>query len=67
MPRPMSSAFPDVIGSYMAIMLKVVDLPAPLGPRRPKTSPLRAPKVFLQTAILFAFGYVLQISIALIW
>jgi hypothetical protein len=34
----------------MVKILKVVDLPAPLGPRSPKTSPFLTQKVFLFTA-----------------
>lgn len=53
---PISSAYPEVIESCMAIILKVVDFPAPFGPSKPKTSPFLAPNVFLQTAIFWPLG-----------
>jgi len=46
----MTLASPDVFGMSRHIMLKVVDLPAPFGPRRPKISPFFTPKVLPQTA-----------------
>jgi hypothetical protein len=41
---------PAVLPDYKAIMLKVDDFPAPLGPRRPITSPRLIPKVLPATA-----------------
>lgn len=43
-------ASPDVLGVSRHIMPNVVDLPAPLGPRRPKTSPFLTANVLPATA-----------------
>src|SRR5260221_10469791 len=40
---------PEVLSMSVAIILNVVDLPDPLGPRYPVTSPARAPKLTLST------------------
>ncbi len=42
---------PDVLGRAAVTMLKVVDLPAPLGPSNPKISPLRTLKEFSVMAL----------------
>ena len=42
---------PPVIGETQPIMRMVVDLPAPFGPRKPKTSPRRTSKSMPSTAV----------------
>ena len=42
---------PPVIGETQPIMRMVEDLPAPLGPRNPKTSPRRSSKSTPSTAV----------------
>ena len=47
---PKTSAEPDV-GSIKPVIIRiVVDFPAPLGPRKPNTSPLPTDKEILLTA-----------------
>src|SRR5690606_31155268 len=47
---PATSAVPDVGGNTPAMTFIVVDLPAPLGPRNPSTSPFSTEKLTLSTA-----------------
>ena len=42
---PATRAEPDVIDSSVVSIFTVVDLPAPFGPRKPKTSPALDPQV----------------------
>src|SRR5208282_3879279 len=67
MSRPPTVALPEVGFSRPQSMRMVVDLPAPLGPRKPKISPRRTsrltwstatkvPKVLTRSCISTAFG-----------
>ena len=49
--KPQISARPEVGGTKPAIMRMVVVLPAPLGPRKPSTSPGWTVKLMLSTAV----------------
>src|ERR1035441_4474526 len=51
--NPATSACPDVGLSSPQSMRIVVDLPAPFGPRKPKTSPLRTARLIRSTATKF--------------
>src|SRR5712664_1268333 len=48
--RPHTETAPALGGMNPVIMRMVVDLPAPLGPRNPSTSPLSTPKETPSTA-----------------
>src|SRR5690242_20037548 len=48
---PFTSTVPEVGASRPTIMRIVVDFPAPLGPRKPVTSPGRTVKVRSETAV----------------
>src|SRR5665213_1142551 len=49
--KPATSARPEVGVSRPQSIRMVVDFPAPLGPRNPKTSPLRTERLMLSTAM----------------
>ena len=49
--RPATVAVPEVGGVSPTMIRMVVDLPAPLGPRKPVTRPGRAVKVTSSTAV----------------
>src|SRR5258707_1279156 len=49
--KPPTTARPEVGGSSPQRMRMVVDLPAPLGPRKPKISPRATSSVTLSTAV----------------
>src|SRR4051812_29883645 len=51
MSKPLTSAVPEVGGSSVTSMRISVDLPAPLGPSRPKISPASTSKVIPLTAV----------------
>src|SRR4029077_6629711 len=57
---------PSLGGRYPVIIRILVDLPAPLGPRNPRTSPLATVNVMLSTA---SFGPKLLVSFStlIIW
>src|SRR3989442_9639170 len=48
--KPPTVTVPSVAGMNPVIMRMVVDLPAPLGPRKPSTSPRSTPKEMPSTA-----------------
>src|SRR4030042_279465 len=50
-PGPPPASSPAVTGETQAIMRVVVVLPAPLGPSRPKHSPLETSKLMPSTAV----------------
>jgi hypothetical protein len=50
---PSKNISPSVGGRRVEMMDIVVDLPAPLGPRRPNTSPLFTSKLMPSTAAIF--------------
>ena len=49
---------PDVFGSAAVEMLKVVDFPAPFGPKSPNISPYSTAKLLSRIAT-YPFGYFL--------
>src|ERR1700675_1444038 len=49
--NPLTDALPEVGSSNPHRMRMVVDLPAPLGPRKPKISPRRTARVTWSTAV----------------
>ena len=51
MSKPLTSAVPAVGGSSVASIRISVDLPAPLGPSRPKISPSSTAKLMPLTAV----------------
>src|SRR5881275_2403738 len=58
MSKPATSAVPDVGSTSVQSILMVVDLPAPLGPRKPKTSPAATSKSTPSTATRSSYLFV---------
>src|SRR5580658_7651227 len=52
MRSPLNKISPEVISISPVIIFIVVDLPDPFGPRYPVTSPARAEKLTLSTAVI---------------
>jgi hypothetical protein len=56
--KPFTVAFPEVGFSKVESIIKVVVLPAPLGPNKPKISPFLIVRLILSTASILSYFFV---------